>query len=275
MNSLTNTDKNLLNNNFNKLKDSPLNINIETIESNSNSKFPFKGKFVPINNPLNVTLVTHQGSQGKGEKISIMGKRNHAVVAINASGFNDETGKGGGNLATGIVLENGKVINSNPEISEPTLVTDLTKFGQMITGNYTTKELINMQVISAAGFMPQLIVNGEKMITEGDGGWGSGPRSIMAQKKDGSIMFLIIDGRQAYSIGATLKECQDILYKKGAIIAMAMDGGSPATLYLLGSIENSPSTLSHKERYLPNAWIIAAKPKQEIHITLDSEKIDY
>ncbi|HDR7454960.1 TPA: phosphodiester glycosidase family protein [Bacillus cereus] len=276
MNSYTDSDKNLLNYNFTKLKDSPLNINIETIESNSNSKFPFKGKLVTINNPFNVKLVSHQGSQGegKGEKISIMAKRNHAVVAINASGFNDETGTGGGNLATGIVIENGKVINSNHEVSEPALVAGLTKFGQLITGNYTTKELINMQVISAAGFMPQLIVNGEKMITEGDGGWGSGPRSIMAQKKDGSIMFLIIDGRQAHSIGATLKECQDILYEKGAINAMAMDGGSSATLYMLGSIKNSPSTLSHKDRYLPNAWIIAAKPKQEIHITLDGKKID-
>ncbi len=51
-----------------------------------------------------------------------MAKRNHAVVSINASGFNDETGTGGGNLATGIVIENRKVINSNHEVSEPALV---------------------------------------------------------------------------------------------------------------------------------------------------------
>lgn len=185
MNSYTNADKNLLNYNFNKLKDSPLNINIETIESNSNSKFPFKEKLVTINNPFNVKIVTHQGSQGegKGEKISTMAKRHHVVVAINASGFNDETGTGGGNLATGIVIENGKVINSSHEISEPALVAGLTKFGQLITGNYTAKELIKTQVISAAGFMPQLIVNGERMITDGDGGWRSGLRSIMAQKR--------------------------------------------------------------------------------------------
>lgn len=53
---------------------------------------------------------------------------------------------------------------------------------------------------------PLEIVNGERMITEGVGGWGSGPRNIMAQKKDGSIMFLVIDGRQAHNIGATLKD---------------------------------------------------------------------
>ena len=96
------------------------------------------------------------------------------------------------------------------------------------------------------------------MITEGDGGWGSAPRSIMAQKEDGTIMFLVIDGRQTHSIGATLKECQDILYEKGAINAMAMDGGSSATLYLGGKVINSPSTLSHEDRYLPNAWVVTA-----------------
>ncbi|HDR7761420.1 phosphodiester glycosidase family protein [Bacillus cereus] len=275
-NSNDNPDTNLIKYNYSKLKDSPLDINIETIESKENAKFPFKGKLVTVNNPFNVKLVTHQGSQGKdkGEKISVMAKRNQALVAINASGFNDETGKGGGSQATGIVIENGNFINSDHEMNEPALVAGLTKFGQLITGNYSAKDLLNMQVISAAGFMPQLIVNGERMIIEGDGGWGSGPRSIMAQKKDGSIMFLVIDGRQAHSIGATLKECQEILLEKGAINAMAMDGGSSATLYLLGNIENSPSTLSHKDRYLPNAWIINANPKQDIHMTMDGKKLD-
>ncbi|PFB58456.1 phosphodiester glycosidase family protein, partial [Bacillus cereus] len=195
-------------------------------------------------------------------------------VAVNASGFADETGRGGGNVATGIVIENGKAIDTNMDRNALTIITGLTKFGQMITGNYSTQQLLDKQVVSAAGFMPQLIVNGEKMITEGDGGWGSAPRSIMAQKEDGTIMFLVIDGRQTHSIGATLKECQDILYEKGAINAMAMDGGSSATLYLGGKVINSPSTLSHEDRYLPNAWVVTANQKQKIKMTIDGRKID-
>ncbi len=203
-----------------------------------------------------------------------MAKRNHALVAVNASGFADETGRGGGNVATGIVIENGKAIDTNMDRNASTIITGLTKFGQMITGNYSTQQLLDKQVVSAAGFMPQLIVNGEKMITEGDGGWGSAPRSIMAQKEDGTIMFLVIDGRQTHSIGATLKECQDILYEKGAINAMAMDGGSSATLYLGGKVINSPSTLSHEDRYLPNAWVVTANQKQKIKMTIDGRKRD-
>ncbi|QQN85378.1 phosphodiester glycosidase family protein [Bacillus toyonensis] len=259
-----------------ELKNQPLKIDVETIKSNKDSRFLFEGKLVTISNPFNVKLVSHQGTQGdkRGEKISVMAKRNRALVAVNASGFADETGRGGGNIATGIVIENGKAIDTNIDKNTPTIITGLTKFGQMITGNYSTQQLLDKQVVSAAGFMPQLIVNGEKMITEGDGGWGSAPRSIMAQKEDGTIMFLVIDGRQTHSIGATLKECQDILYEKGAINAMAMDGGSSATLYLGGKVINSPSTLSHEDRYLPNAWMVTANQKQEIRVTIDGEKID-
>ncbi|MDF9507502.1 phosphodiester glycosidase family protein, partial [Bacillus cereus] len=83
-----------------------------------------------------------------------------------------------------------------------------------------------------------------------------------------------IDGRQTHSIGATLKECQDILYEKGAINAMAMDGGSSATLYLGGKVINSPSTLSHEDRYLPNAWVVTANPKQKINMKIDGEKVN-
>lgn len=47
-----------------------------------------------ISNPFNVKLVTQQGSEGKdvGEKIYVMAKRNHAVAAVNASGFGMKPG---------------------------------------------------------------------------------------------------------------------------------------------------------------------------------------
>ena len=118
-----------------------------------------------------------------------MAKRNHALVAVNASGFADETGRGGGNVATGIVIENGKAIDTNMDRNAPTIITGLTKFGQMITGNYSTQQLLDKQVVSAAGFMPQLIVNGEKMITEGDGGWGRLQEVLWPKKKMVQLCF--------------------------------------------------------------------------------------
>ena len=57
----------------------------------------------------------------------------------------------------------------------------------------------------------------EKTITKGDGGWGIAPRTCIAQRKDGAIILLVIDGRELRSLGATLREAQDVLYDYGAV----------------------------------------------------------
>ena len=40
-----------------------------------------------------------------------------------------------------------------------------------------------MDVKEGISFGPALIVNGERMITSGDGGWGVGPRTAIGQRK--------------------------------------------------------------------------------------------
>lgn len=76
-----------------------------------------------------------------------------------------------------------------------------------------------MGAIEGLTFGPPLIINGQKVIKSGDGGWGISPRSAIGQKKDGTILFLVIDGRQpGYSIGATLVDSQNILYEMVLIL---------------------------------------------------------
>ena len=70
-----------------------------------------------------------------------------------------------------------------------------TKDGNLIVGNYSKAELKEKDVVEGISFGPALIVNGEKMITHGDGGWGVGPRTAIGQRKDGTVLFLVIDGR--------------------------------------------------------------------------------
>ncbi|EJR57407.1 hypothetical protein IIO_04934 [Bacillus cereus VD115] len=80
----------------------------------------------------------------------------------------------------------------------------------------------------------------------------------------------MIDGRQTHSIGATLKECQDILYGKGAINAMAMDRGSSATLYLGGRIINIYVTHIDSKSVAGSVWIQGSGWKQ---VGLDLDEI--
>src|SRR6185437_12636762 len=105
------------------------------------------------------------------------------------------------------------------------------KDGQMIAGRYSPTELLKMNVMEAVSFAPRFIVNGVGQIKDEADGWGIAPRTVMAQKADGSIMFLIIDGRQpTYSIGGTLYDAQQILLENGAIIAANLDGGASTVL---------------------------------------------
>ena len=132
----------------------------------------------------------------------------------------------------------------------------MTKGGNLIAGMYNKKELSELGAIEGLSFGPPLIINGEKVIKSGDGGWGISPRSAIGQKKDGTVLFLVIDGRQpGYSIGATLVDVQNIMYEQGAYIAANLDGGSSTTLYYNGNVINKPADLLG-ERMIPTAFVV-------------------
>ena len=53
------------------------------------------------------------------------------------------------------------------------------------------------KVIANRGFTSRrkaedLIVNGKVAKIHGDGGWGTAPRTVIAQRRDGIVLFLII-----------------------------------------------------------------------------------
>jgi len=75
-----------------------------------------------------------------------------------------------------------------------------TKLGKLLVGPYSIKEMKDFGVTEAVSFGPAIIVNGRKTITKGDGGWGIAPRTCIAQRKDGAILLLVIDGRELNSI---------------------------------------------------------------------------
>lgn len=109
--------------------------------------------------------------------------------------------------------------------------------------------------MEAVSFDKTMIVNGKKTIKSGDGGGGIAPRTAIGQRKDGSILLLIIDGRQASSIGATYREVQDIMYEYGAYNAANLDGGSSSTMYYDGEVINNPCD-ALGERSIPTIFYV-------------------
>ena len=235
---------------FNAREDKDLKL--EKIESSR-----YVGYVLEIPDPRRIQVATAANIQEKGDTTSNIAKMNGAVAAINGGGFHDPNGTGTGRLPYGFILHDGEyIIGKDVGPSEAVDLIGFSKSGNLIAGNYDKTELADMKAMEGITFGPPLIVDGKKMITDGDGGWGVGPRTAIGQRKDGTVLFVVIDGRQpGYSIGATLRDVQDVLYEKGAYIAANLDGGSSSTLYLNGKVVNKPADLLG-ERMIPTAFIV-------------------
>ena len=84
---------------------------------------------------------------------------------------------------------------------------------------------------------PFLVINGEKMNVSGTGG-GLNPRTALGQRADGAVLLLIIDGRQATSLGANMSDVADVMMAFGAVNAGNLDGGGSTVMYYNGQIKN-------------------------------------
>lgn len=227
-------------------------IRMQKIESNR-----FVGYLLEIPNPKRIQVATAEDINEKGDTTSNIARRADAVAAINGGGFYDPNGTGTGRLPYGFILHEGKYLLGEQVGDEERVdFIGITKNGSLIAGQYNKRELRELGAVEGLTFGPPIIVNGEKMIKSGDGGWGISPRSAIGQKRDGTILFLVIDGRQpGYSIGATLADMQNILYEQGAYTAANLDGGSSTTLYYNGKVVNKPADLLG-ERMIPTAFVV-------------------
>lgn len=230
-------------------------IEIEEINTKKSGYF-FKGKIMAISDPNRVHLVV-TNRKDRGDLLDEFTKKTNALGIVNASGFNDPDGYGKGAKAFGLVIHDGKILQSyNAKGGETALA--LLYDGRLVTGNYTAQELIDMGARDAMSFRPQLIVNGKNMFADQAAkSWGIQPRTAIGQKADGTILFVVIDGRRAnHSMGASMKDMADLLAERGVVNAMAMDGGSSSMMLHNGEAITTTSCPYDRGRYLPNAWAV-------------------
>lgn len=219
----------------------------------------YTGKLLIINDPSRVKLVSSPRLGTSGATTSQIVAENDAVAGINAGGFQDDA-LGTGGKPAGLVIEDGQLRTTNTGASYSLVGMD--KDNKMVVSNsmtYSKCQQLNLRC--AVSFGPVIIINGNATIKSGTGGWGMQPRTAIAQRKDGAILMLVIDGRQKESLGATLRQVQDILLDNGAYNAFNLDGGASTTMVYNGNVVNSPSDILG-ERYVPNAFIVT-KPNKK------------
>jgi Phosphodiester glycosidase len=87
------------------------------------------------------------------------------------------------------------------------------------------------------------------------------PRTAVAKLKDGKLLLVTIDGRQAgYSVGMNLNELAAFLLELGAVEAMNLDGGGSTTMFLDGKVVNKPSD-KEGERSVSDAILVFPRKK--------------
>jgi exopolysaccharide biosynthesis protein len=236
----------------------------------------FQGYLLIISDPKKLKIVVPD-KIGMGEKVSSMVKRTGAIAGVNGGGFIDPDWKGNGFQPEGVVISGGKIFYNDGSLDSSRQIVGLDREGRMVAGKYKVSELLKMGVQEAVSFSPRFIVNGQGLIKNQADGWGIAPRTSMAQTKDGTILFAIIDGRQKHSIGATLYDIQKIFLEHGAVTAANLDGGASTVLVHNQEIVNKPSS-EFGERYLPTAWLVFDNPEnakiKNIWEGLDTSKID-
>lgn len=218
----------------------------------------YKGYLVAIYDPKRIELVTSKYLGKTGQFLQEMSRENDAIVAINASGFIDINEVGNGGTPTGRIIQDGKLIWSGKDTGYGGGLAGFTKDGVLMLTHDTASDAISKGLWDAVEFGPFLIVNGVRAPMQGNGGWGISSRTVLAQRQDGIVLFLVIDGRQpGYSLGASLVEVTNILERYKAYNAVNLDGGASSSLNIHSKIVSKPSGISATgERMMPSAWIV-------------------
>lgn len=213
----------------------------------------FKGKLIIVTNPKRITLGLAPKLGKIGATLSEIIKTSGAVGGINAGGFQDDNLIGTGANPDGIVVLNGK-IKFKQESNKYFNIIGFNYNNVLFVSNKMTIADINKSNLQCAiSFGPTIITNGQPLVAYG--GVTLQPRSAIAQRKDGSILLLAIDGRQSYSAGATFQDEQNILLQYGAYNAANLDGGSSTTISYQGKTLNNPCDITG-ERSIASAFLI-------------------
>lgn len=211
----------------------------------------YAGKVALCKKPENIIVGTCEGLFEYGSYVSEMVSNYNAILGINASGFADYEGNGTGGLPYGFLKSEGETLQS--AVGDTWKIIGFDEEDHLQIGAFT--DTSNLR--DAVEFHPALIINGENLVA-GSGLNDQQPRTAIGQAEDGTVIMLVIDGRQFHSFGISIERCAEIMERYGAYQASMLDGGSSSVMVYNGREITSPTTLSQNPegRYLPDAFLV-------------------
>lgn len=230
-------------------------VTVRDIEGkDNNGEVLFRGHVMAVNEPGAVKVALAQGGPGNLQTTSDMAKNAGAVAAVNGGGFFIRPTPGKPLFyPLYYTVRDGRVVSRVDRYSSEILV-GLTKKGTLVGGNYASEAGVKKAgIMQGVSFQPQLIKNGKGLHKPGG---AAHPRTAIGQKKDGSLIFVVIDGRRpGWSSGATYHQVQEVLLEMGAYNAFNLDGGGSSTMVFQHQVLNKPSD-SNGERCVATSLLV-------------------
>ena len=216
----------------------------------------YHGYLAAIYDPSKIKVATSKYIGTAGQYLTDISKQNNATIAINGGGFLDENRQGNGSTPLGIVMSNGKVIANNGNTVGGGII-GFNKDNKLVVGKMSLSKAQSLKIRDAVTFSPFLIINGEPAKISGNGGWGTAPRTAIGQRQDGTVLFLVIDGRRLTMPGASIRDLIEIMKNYGAYNAANLDGGTSSAMTYNSKLVNDPVDASgnHRTRHIATAFI--------------------
>ena len=215
----------------------------------------FNGKLMSVRDPSRIQLgvnVLMDNYKNNGFLVQDYVTAAGAIGGINAGGFDDPNGMGNGSIPQGVVIKDGELVAGR--LTDWGTIIGFNEKDHLIVGNMTGSQALEWGLTDAVTFGPVLIVDGEAVSITGTGG-GLNPRTLIGQAYDGSILLLVIDGRQTTSLGASYEDCVKIMLQYGAMNAANRDGGSSSVMVYENKIVNHIVSM-RSDRTVPTAWLV-------------------
>lgn len=221
----------------------------------------YDGYIIAIYKPEKVKLAVSSKLGTEGQTLQTMAKNNNALIIMNGGGFYDPTWSGNGAIPHGTVIKDGRIIYDYDDAQVGGGFIGFDKDNKLILGRMTKEKALQIGMRDAIEFGPFLIVNGKPSFVKGDGGWGIAPRSAIAQRSDGIVLFAVINGRNYKSgiLGIDMVGLTELLLNYGAVNAANLDGGTSSALLEGQTLINNPISSTGAQgvlRRIPTAWMV-------------------
>ncbi len=216
----------------------------------------YNGWMMVVQDPsrVGVGVCREKFSSKPGLRLHEIAERYNGVAAVNGGGFSDSGGLGNGGRPLGLVISGGEVLNKANINSDHAIVVGFNRDNVLLVGKMTSEEALEKGMRDALAFGPALVVNGEAARVSGSSS-GLNPRTAIGQRADGAVLLLVIDGRQASSLGATYSDLISVMVEYGAVNAVNLDGGSSSLMYYKGEYLNKGVILTGS-RDIPTAFVV-------------------